>query len=351
MEYQKNIDSFITKNFNKYVRNPQIIYGIMILFLALYASHVAPQLPHSVTNVFDNTFFKIFIFILILWIAQVSPSLSILIAIAFMMLINYVNNKKLFEFIDNTSAPSTSEPSKSENVVLSNTPVDAVKATNILTLQALDASKGNASNVKAAVDTIQSVVPNPDKKTVDAVSTLVNSAMSPAPGNAEQVATAMNTVTQAINEKIAQTITPQATLQAVQVLANAATTPGVNNNAVIATAANIVSTVAPETTPQVATLVTTSAQPSSTKINVPEVTKVVQNIVDTITTPPPAPMTPAPMAPATTPAPMAPSTPAPTAPSTPAVECYPMRHVDMSKVVAEYEGVMLEEYQAFKPSM
>ena len=32
------------------------------------------------------------------------------------------------------------------------------------------------------------------------------------------------------------------------------------------------------------------------------------------------------------------------------VECYPMRHVDMSKVNNLYEGVMVEEYQTFKPS-
>lgn len=328
MEYQKNFDSFITKNFNKYVRNPQIVYGTMILLLALYMAQVAPQLPRSVTNVFDNTFFKLFIFILILWIAQVSPSLSILIALAFMMIINYVNNKKLFEFLDNTEATATATP-----VVLSNTPVDAVKATNMLTIQALDSSKASESNVTAAVAAIQAAIPKPDNKTVDAVNTLVSNAITPAPGDTKKVAEAMNTVTQAINQNIPTTVTPEATLQAVQVLANAATTPGINNNAEVATAANVVSTVAPETSPQVATLVTAAVQPSSTTVNVPEVTKVVQNIVDTLSTPPP-------VAAATT-----------TAPVKSEVECYPMRHVDMSNVVAEFDGVMLEEYQAFKPSM
>lgn len=342
MEYQKKFDSYITKNFNKYIRSPQIVYGTIILLLALYMSQTAPQLPKPVINILDNTFFKLFIFILILWIAQVSPSLSILIAIAFLMIMNYVNNKKLFEFLDNTETTPA--------VVLTNTPVDAVKATNMLTIQALNNSKGKESDVMAATQAITAAIPAPDQKTIQAVNTLVNNALSPKAGDAVAVGTAMNTVNTAINQNITpSTVTPQAATQAVQVLANAAATPGVHNEAVLATAANVVSTVAPQTTPAVTTLVTAAVQPSTAQVSVPEVTKVAQSIVANLTTgtPIPAEVTP------TTAAPVAPTTVAPVAPTTaaPEVECYPMRHVDMSKVKSEYEGVMIEEYQTFTPSM
>lgn len=335
MEYQKRFDSFITKNFNKYVRSPQIVYGTIILLLALYMSQTAPQLPKPVINVLDNTFFKLFVFILILWIAQVSPSLSILIAIAFLMIMNYVNNRKLFEFLDNTAESA---------VVLTNTPVDAVKATNMLTMQALDNSKAVESDVMAATQAITTAIPNPDQKTIEAVNTLVNNALSPNAGDAVTVGSAMNTVNAAINQNITpSTITPEATKQAVEVLANAAVTPGVKNEAIIATAANVVSTIAPETTSAVTTLVSAAIQPEL-QVSIPEVTKVTQSIVDTITngTPVPAEVI------TTTAAPVM-TTAAPVAAASEL--CYPMRRVDMSKVKSEYEGVMIEEYQPFTPSM
>jgi hypothetical protein len=81
----------------------------------LYAARIAPKLPDAVLVLFENQYFKLFIFSLILWTAQFSPSTSILITIAFMVSINYANQKPLWEFMDGeiqlleeeTAAPET----------------------------------------------------------------------------------------------------------------------------------------------------------------------------------------------------------------------------------------------------
>ena len=100
MNYISKFDSIVEKYANEYMRDNKIVYGIVFLFLMLYSAHIAPKLPLAVVQVFDNTFFKIFIFTLILWIARVSPSMSILIAVAFLMTTNVMNQKKLLEFMD-----------------------------------------------------------------------------------------------------------------------------------------------------------------------------------------------------------------------------------------------------------
>jgi len=100
MNYIRKFDNIVEKFANEYMRDNKIVYGIVFLFLMLYSAHIAPKLPLAAVQVFDNTFFKIFIFTLILWIARLSPSMSILIAVAFLMTTNVMNQKKLLEFMD-----------------------------------------------------------------------------------------------------------------------------------------------------------------------------------------------------------------------------------------------------------
>ena len=121
MDYIKTLDTSVTSVLNDYVKKPTIIRGIVHLLLILYAARLAPSLPAPVLMLFENQYFKLFIFSLILWTAQFSPSTSILIALAFMITVNYSTNKPLWEFLENTTeeVPSPSGPS---------TPVEAVAA-------------------------------------------------------------------------------------------------------------------------------------------------------------------------------------------------------------------------------
>lgn len=105
-QYIRQIDGTLNSILQTYVRKPTIIKGIVHLLLILYAARLAPNLPKAVLQLFTNAYFKLFIFALILWSAQFSPSTSILIAIGFMVTMNYINNQPLWEFLENVD-PAT----------------------------------------------------------------------------------------------------------------------------------------------------------------------------------------------------------------------------------------------------
>ena len=354
MEYANKFDSTVEKMVNKYLRKPQFVYGIIILFLALYAAHIAPTVPDVVAKMFDNMYFKLFIMILILWIAQVSPSLSILIAVAFMMISNYANNKALFEMLDNTAqetaAPEIAEPAPEAAPV---TPLDSVNAVNNLTLQAMSPEAGVPEKVNDAVAVAISTMAPSDEAGKEAVATLAAEALKPAVAETEVVADAMKAAVQAINNNIPATITTPAAVEAVQVLADSAASEIGNNVSTVQTAANMIAAAIPDATPTVAASVQALVEQAVTPApsDVQQVTEAAQAVVNAIveptTTVEPAPTTPE-QAPATTAAPAATVAPLPADATS---GCYPVRSVDMSKVSGEMEGHSIEDYQTFTPSM
>jgi hypothetical protein len=101
MDQLKYIDNSINNTLASVLKKPTLIRGVIHLLLILYAARLAPQLPDQVLELFKNSYFKMFIFSLILWTSQFSPSISILIAVSFMITINFINNKPLLEFMDN----------------------------------------------------------------------------------------------------------------------------------------------------------------------------------------------------------------------------------------------------------
>jgi hypothetical protein len=119
-QYISQIDNKVNNILRTYVTKPTIIKGIVHLLLVLYAVQLAPELPKPVQEVFKNAYFRLFIFSLILWSAQFSPSISIAIAIGFMVTMNYINNKPLWEFMENIS-PATAPIAPSKEVAVSTT--------------------------------------------------------------------------------------------------------------------------------------------------------------------------------------------------------------------------------------
>lgn len=87
----------------KTVTKPNVVKGLIHLLLILYAARLAPMLPEPVMKLFDNAYFKLLVFSMILWTAQFSPSISILIALSFMITVNYATNKPLWEFLENVT--------------------------------------------------------------------------------------------------------------------------------------------------------------------------------------------------------------------------------------------------------
>ena len=104
MEYVKQYDDLVNNVLINYVKKPTLIRGVVHLLLILYAARLAPSLPKPVLLLFENAYFKLFIFSLVLWTAQFSPSTSLLIALGFMVSINYANQKPLWEFLENVEA-------------------------------------------------------------------------------------------------------------------------------------------------------------------------------------------------------------------------------------------------------
>jgi hypothetical protein len=104
------IDSAINSVLENYIRKPTVIRGVVHFLIILYAARIAPRLPQVVLDLFENQYFKLFVFSLILWTAQMAPSTSILIALAFMVTVNYSNKRPLWEFMENTSAEEPQVP-------------------------------------------------------------------------------------------------------------------------------------------------------------------------------------------------------------------------------------------------
>ncbi len=103
MNIIKQFDSIAEKSL-KMIPVPTIIKGLVHLLLVLYVVRLAPQPPKPVLDLFENVYFKLFIFSLVLWTAQFSPSTSILISLAFLVTMNYVNTGKVWEFLENVPA-------------------------------------------------------------------------------------------------------------------------------------------------------------------------------------------------------------------------------------------------------
>jgi len=349
MDYVKKFDSSIEKALTKYIRKPEIVYGMIILFIALYAAHIAPTVPEVVSKIFSNTYFKLMFMIFILWIAQISPSMSIVIAVGFLMITNYANNKALFEMLDNTPAPETTTvaPVTTEPTA-EPTPLDSVDAVNKLTLQAMSPEAGSVEKVNDAAMVAVSTMAPYDEAGKQAVMDLAQQALTPAAGETTAVATAMTTAVAAINNNLPATTTAPAVVQAVQVLADSAASPSANNVSMIQTATNIATSAVPSTstTPEIISTINALATNAVTPAPVsPEVVTVAaQKVMDAIMGLEPS----VSFAPAATAAPS--ETAAPPSMAAPTAECYPMRSVDMSKVTPDFEGHSIEDYQPFVSS-
>jgi hypothetical protein len=291
MEVIKKLDNGVSSILSTLIKEPTLIRGSIHLLLMLYAARIAPKLPDAVLGLFENQYFKLFVFALILWTAQFSPSTSILISIAFMVSVNYANQKPLWEFMDggiqlleeDTAAPETMAPE---------TTTAAPETTTM-------APETMAPTTTAAPETTAAI---------EAVVVLANAAASTTAVPAEQVIP--------VAQVAAAAVTTPAGLQAVQALAEQAVVP--------------------------------------TPAPTPEVQRAVDQAVESIVTPAPvaAPEpspepTPAPVVPKVAIAEPAPTTTA--SPQVPEQGCYPIRRYDMAKVSPQFDlQYGFEKYQEFK---
>jgi hypothetical protein len=183
-----NVDNILTD----YIKKPTLIRGIIHLVLILYAARIAPSLPKPVLELFENQYFKLFVFSLILWTAQFSPSTSILIAIAFMITVNYANQKPLWEFLENVVEDSA---------VVTVKPDDSVQAV----LKLADAAAMPTAQPVAEISDLATIAASnvTDAKGADAVQKLAEQAVVAEAGQPSKIEEAVKTAVVSISESAA----------------------------------------------------------------------------------------------------------------------------------------------------
>jgi hypothetical protein len=176
-------DANVDKILSTYMVKPTLIRGVVHLLLMLYVARIAPTPPKVVLDLFSNVYFKLFIFSLVLWTAQFSPSTSILIALAFLVTINYSTTGKLWEMLDNIAGPGT--------------PVSVVVVTPIQSIQAVDllakAASTSVPSDPAAVQSVANVaaVNISTPTAASALKALADQAVTPTAGTDENIQVAV----------------------------------------------------------------------------------------------------------------------------------------------------------------
>lgn len=291
-----------------YIKKPTIIRGIVHLLLMLYLARIAPVPPKAVLKLFDNVYFKLFVFSLVLWTAQFSPSTSILIALAFMVTINYTTTGKVWEMMDNMSSSTVATTVTSEQ---------SVEAVKVLATAAISPNATPASVIVPIANI--AVVSTTTTDGVSAVQALAQQSMVPHPGTKDNVILAASTAINSMMPTMPTTmptmpvVTP---LQAIQALSSAASSPGAISSDVVAPVAVIA--ISAMTTPEGVNAVKMLAQQATvpeagTKDNIVMASKIAVESLPVQTS-----------------------------------GCYPLRNYDMSKVSGQEDGrFTFEDYQTF----
>lgn len=77
---------------NNLLNNP-LIYAVLGLFLAFYSPRLQPKLPPLIRELFNNNFFRLLILTIIAFISSKDLTLSILVSLAFLIVISFSSNQ------------------------------------------------------------------------------------------------------------------------------------------------------------------------------------------------------------------------------------------------------------------
>jgi hypothetical protein len=102
MEYINQAENFVEKQLSYPLSNPYIMAVLKITF-ALYAAQIAPRAPDYLQTLFKNTFVKLFLIALIIYLSEKDLQLAILIAIIYVFGMNLLSGRGFFESFSNYS--------------------------------------------------------------------------------------------------------------------------------------------------------------------------------------------------------------------------------------------------------
>ena len=100
MDTLKNLEVAVETNLKTVLANPYTM-AVLKISLALYAAQIAPKVPSQVSGLLQNTFIKIAAITLIAYLADVDLQLAVIIAIVYVLSINGLSGRGLFESYTN----------------------------------------------------------------------------------------------------------------------------------------------------------------------------------------------------------------------------------------------------------
>jgi hypothetical protein len=79
-------------------------YGLLALFLGIYGPRLHPKLPPVIKDLFNNNVFRFSIIVLIIFLSSKDLSASLIVAVAFLLVISIANSQEMQEqFLDKYS--------------------------------------------------------------------------------------------------------------------------------------------------------------------------------------------------------------------------------------------------------
>jgi len=78
------------------ILNDKYISTALTIMVGLYAATLGPNLPPSIKDLFSNSIFKMIVLFLVVVRANKNPTMSIVIAVAFVMILEHIQKKDAF---------------------------------------------------------------------------------------------------------------------------------------------------------------------------------------------------------------------------------------------------------------
>jgi len=330
----QTFDKVVGNFLDKYVKTPTFVRGVVHLLLMLYVARIAPSPPKAVLDLFENVYFRLFVFSMVLWTAQFSPSTSILITLAFLVTVNYTTTGKVWELLENTEE----QPA----VIVPVTPEDSAKAVEVLAEAASNSQALSPEQVAPVANIAMANAKTEDG--LEAIKLLAEQAVVPEAGEAVKVEEAAQKAVESI--VVPPAPTPSEAPAAPTAPASMQATPEESAKAIVALVEAAASSEAMP--PQEVLPVANIAMANATT---PEGAEAIKKLAEQAIAPEagePAKLQEAALAAVQSIAEPAPAA-APAAPAAAKLEgCYPMRRYDMSKVQPQIAGELTaEDYQPF----
>lgn len=111
MEYVRQAQAF-TERMLKYPMSNPYIMAILKVTLILYAVRIAPNPPEYLQKLFENTFAKIALIFVIIYLSEKDIQLALLLSVIYVLGMNLLAGRGLFESFSNYSAEYKSSGAK-----------------------------------------------------------------------------------------------------------------------------------------------------------------------------------------------------------------------------------------------